>query len=92
MLFLLTADMELLEYCLYQNKYIIKLITLTNLYDENRRYQFRYLLFYFTYLYTYLQAYASIVEIVNVVSSNTSKSAFTVSNDVNIVTLYSVAV
>ena len=36
--------------------------------------------------------FASIVEIVNVVSSNTSNRAFTVSKDVNMVTLYSVAI
>ena len=40
----------------------------------------------------YIISYASIVEIVSVVSSSTSSNAFTVSNDVNIVTLYSVAV
>ena len=37
-------------------------------------------------------SYASIVEIVSVVSSSTSSNALTVSNEVNIVTLYSVAV
>ena len=41
--------------------------------------------------YLTLHPYASIVEIVSVVSSRTSRRASTVSRDVNIVTLYSVA-
>ena len=44
------------------------------------------------FLFKQMDIECEIVEIVNVVSSNTSKSAFTVSNDVNIVTLYSVAI